>query len=275
MNETNTAVGLQGVKILLLGDSGTGKTHALRTLVDAGLEVFAIFTEPGMDVVADIPSSRLHWHYVSPSSVSWSEMQDSSKKLNTMAFDALAKMPHINRGSYAEYMRVQGICDNFIDQRTGQKFGSIDNFDTTRVVVFDSFSGLSAMAINLIAGSKPIKSPGDYGTAMDNLERFVVKVTQDLKCHVVLIGHKSRERDEQTGGTSLMLDTLGQKLAPKLTKYFTDIIDAQRSADKFTWSTITPNTVLKARNLPWRDNLPPSFKPIIDVWREKDRLARL
>lgn len=266
--------GLPGMKILLMGDSGTGKTHSIRTLVEAGLEVFAIFTEPGMDVLADIPSDKLHWNYVSPSSVSWGDMQESSKKLNTLAFDALAKLPHINRGNHAEYMAVQGICDNFIDQRTGKEYGSIDRFTTSQVVCLDSFSGLSYMAMNLVAGSKPIKSPGDYGTAMDNLERFTIKITQDVRCHVVMIGHKAREKDEQTGGLSMMIDTLGQKLAPKLTKYFTDIIDAQRSGGSFSWSTVTPGTVLKARNLPWKDGLPASFVPLVNNWREKDRLAR-
>ena len=266
--------GLPGMKILLMGDSGTGKTHSIRTLVDAGLEVFCIFTEPGMDILAEVPVEKLHWNYTSPSSVSWAEMQESSRKLNTMAFKALTELPHINRGSHAEYMTVQGVCDNYVDQRTGIEYGSIDKFGTDRVVVLDSFSGLSYMALNLITGSKPVKHVGEYGCAMDNLERFTIKLTQDIRCHAVIIGHKAKEKDDSTGGLSSMIDTIGAKLAPKLPKLFTDIIDTQRIGDRFSWSTTTPNTILKARNLPWANEIPPTFVPMLAKWRDRDRMAR-
>ena len=49
---------LPGFNVLLMGATGAGKTSSIRTLVeDCGLEVFAIFTEPGMDILADIPRS--------------------------------------------------------------------------------------------------------------------------------------------------------------------------------------------------------------------------
>jgi predicted ATPase len=43
---------------MLLGASGSGKTYSIRTLLDAGLEVFVLFTEPGMEVLADCPRLR-------------------------------------------------------------------------------------------------------------------------------------------------------------------------------------------------------------------------
>ena len=35
-----------GVNEMLVGATGSGKTYAIRTLVDAGLEVFVVATEP-------------------------------------------------------------------------------------------------------------------------------------------------------------------------------------------------------------------------------------
>lgn len=264
---------IPGVKVLLMGDAGTGKTHSLRTLVDAGLEVFAIFTEPGMDVVADIPSDKLHWNFVSPSTVSWAAMLDSARKINTVSFKMLAEMPHINRGEHAEFMTVVSTLANYVDQRTGTVFGPVDNLDQGQVLWIDSLSGLNTMAMNLVAGSKPVKSPGDYGVSMDNLENLLEKITQDLKCHVAIVAHLERESDEQTGGSSMMVSTIGKKLAPKIPKLFSDVIHAIRSERNFVWSTITPNTILKARNVPWADNLPPSFVPLINNWRAKNEKA--
>jgi Cdc6-like AAA superfamily ATPase len=265
---------IPGFKTLLIGDAGTGKTHSLRTLVEAGLKVYALFTEPGMEVVANVPSHSLKWVYISPSTVGWDAMAESATKLNTASFKMLADLPHINRGEHAEFIKVINTLANFKDERTGEEVGAVDNLDQSSVLWIDSLSGLNTMAMNLIAGSKPVKSPGDWGTAMDNLERLIQKLTQDLRCHVVIVGHLEREVDEMTGGSSMMVSTLGRKLAPKIPKLFSDVIHAKREGKEFTWSTVTPNTVLKARNLPWADKLPPSFVPLYQNWLERNNGAR-
>lgn len=273
MEDTKPAFNIPGFKILLMGDAGTGKTHSLRTLTDAGIEVFALFTEPGMDVVSDIPSSKLHWNYISPSSSSWEAMIDSAKKINTLSFEALTKLPHINRGQHSEFIKILSTLADFTDQRTGVNYGPVDNLDQTQCLWIDSLSGINTMAMNLVAGSKPMKSPADYGVAMDNLENLLEKFTNDLKCHVVITAHIERETDEMTGGSSLMVGTLGRKLAPKIPKLFSDVVHAKRIGKDFSWSTITPNAVLKVRNLPLDDKLPPSFGPVLDVWKAKNEIA--
>ena len=264
-----TTYTVPGFKTLLVGAVGTGKTHSLRTLVDAGLEVFAIFTEPGMEVVADIPSDKLHWRYLSPSTVSWDAMLDSAKKLNTMSFKSLTELPHINRGEHSEFMTLVSALANYTDDRTGKAYGPVDDFGTDKVLWIDSLSGINIMAMNLLAGSKPVKAPGDWGCAMDNLERLVQKLTTDLRCHVVLTAHLERETDELTGGSTLMVSTLGKKLAPKIPRFFSDVIHVKRTDKAFTWSTITANTDLKARNVAWADNLPPSFGPLVENWKKR------
>ena len=36
-----------GFNVLLMGPSGTGKTYSIKSLVETGLETFALFLEPG------------------------------------------------------------------------------------------------------------------------------------------------------------------------------------------------------------------------------------
>lgn len=270
MNTTTavSASSLPGVNEMLCGTSGSGKTHAIRTLVEAGLEVFVLFTEPGMEVLADIPKEKLHWHYIAPASPDFEDMISSATKINTMSFEAITKLPDINKRKYDEFIQVLVTLSNFKDDRTGASFGPVDSWDSSRVLVVDSLTGLSLMAMNLVTGSKPVKSLADWGVAIDNLERLITKLCVDTKCHFVLISHLERETDEVTGGTSLMASTLGRKLAPKLPRYFSDVIHVVRKADKFVWSTVTSNVDLKARNIALADNLPPSFVPIIANWRK-------
>lgn len=259
---------IPGVNVLLMGASGTGKTHSLRTLVDSGLEVFVLFTEPGMEVLADIPSDKLHWHYIPPSSPDWSDMIDSASKINKLSLKSLSEMSDINKSKYTEFLDVLGSLANFKDDRTGQTYGGVDSWGPERVIVVDSLSGLSIMAMNLIAGSKPVKSIADWGVSVDNLERLLTKLCVDTRCHFVLISHLERETDEVTGGTSLTASTLGRKLGPKLPRFFSDVIHVKRDGEKFNWSTATSNVDTKARNVKIAADLPPSFQPIIASWRK-------
>ena len=254
---------------MLVGATGTGKTHCLRTLVDMGLEVFVLFTEPGMEVLADIPSDKLHWHYIAPSTPDWSDMIDSATKINRMTLKSLSEMSDINKSKYTEFLDVLKCCNNFTDDRTGKEFGDISSWGPDRVFVVDSLSGLNIMAMNLVTGSKPVKSMADWGMSMDNLERLITKLCVDTKCHFVLTAHLEREADETTGGTTLMASTLGKKLAPKLPRFFSDVIHVRRDGAKFYWSTASINVDLKARNLPLADSLTPSFAPVIESWRKR------
>ncbi len=87
----------------------------------------------------------------------------------------------------------------------------------------------------------------------------------------MLTAHLERETDEVTGGVSLMASTLGKKLAPRLPRFFSDVIHAKRDGEKFSWSTASFNVDLKARNVPIADNLPPSFVPLLKQWKEKQK----
>lgn len=265
---THTITTLPGVNVLLMGASGTGKTHSIRTLVDAGLEVFVLFTEPGMEVLADVPSDKLHWHYIPPASPDWGDMIDSATKINKLSLKSLSEMSDINKAKYTGFLDVLVALSNFPDDRTGQKFGAVDTWDSSRVIVMDSLSGLSIMAMNLIAGSKPVKSIADWGVSVDNLERLTTKLCVDTKCHFVLIAHLERETDEVTGGSSLTASTLGRKLGPKLPRFFSDVVHVKRDGAKFAWSTSTQNVETKARNVAISADLSPSFVPIIASWRK-------
>jgi len=258
-----------GPKVMLVGGTGSGKTHSIRTLVEAGLEVFVLFTEPGMEVLADIPADKLHWHYLPPASPDWADMIDSAKKINTMSLKVLAGMEDINKRKYAGFLDMLTCLSNFHDDRTGKYFGAVDEFGENQALVIDSLSGVNILAMNLVTGSKPVKSMSDWGMAMDNLERFITKLTTDIPCPVVLIAHQERETDEVTGGTTIMASTLGKKLAPRIPRFFSDVIQVKKDGDKFTWSTMTHGMDLKSRNLPLADNIKPSFVPIIAAWKAK------
>lgn len=272
--EYNVPDTIPGINVMMLGGTGSGKTHAIRTLLDAGLEVFVLFTEPGMEVLSDTDPERLHWHYIPPASPDFADMIDSAKKINTMNLKMLSEMTDINKKKYTEFIDMLVALTDFPCDRTGKKYGSVDKWGSNRAFVLDSMSGLAIMAMNMVTGSKPVKSMADWGMSMDNLERFMTKCCVDTKCHFILTAHLERETDEVTGGTTLMASTLGKKLAPKLPRFFSDVIHVKREGTTWSWSTATSNVDLKARNLPIADKIGPSFVPLIENWAKRNAVPK-
>lgn len=259
---------LPGTNSLLCGGTGTGKTHALRTLIDCGITPFILFTEPGMRTVSDIGCDKLHYCYVKPATVSFLDLEANAKKIATMSFQGLTKLENMDKAKYQQFMQVLHVAHNFKCDRCHKEFGDVSTWNTDRAIALDSLSGLSRMAMDLVVGAKPVKNQGDWGVAMDNLERLLNKFTDDTQCHYVLISHLAREKDEITGSIINMPSTLGQKLAPKIPLGFDDVIMCKKNGTTFTWSTSDANTELKNRNLPLGEKQEPSFVPLIESWKK-------
>lgn len=259
---------IPGSKTLLSGGTGSGKTHSLRTLIDAGIQPFILFTEPGMRTVSDITCEQgLHYKYVPPARPSWNDMLENARKINTLSFKALTQMQDMNKQKYAQFLEVITTMNDFVCDRCGQHFGDVGTWQTDRALCLDSLSGVNIMAMDMVVGAKPVKAPGDWGVAMDNLERFINGLTTNTQCHFVMIAHLEREKDEVTGGIQLMASTLGQKLAPKIPRFFDDVVQCLNREGEFSWATAGINVDLKWRNLPGGKDLPPSFVPLIDSWK--------
>lgn len=255
----------KGTNTLLLGPTGTGKTYSLRTFLDAGVTPFILSTEPGIEsTLGDLPPETIHWHYIPPASVDWADLIDSAKKINTFDLKTLSGLSDINKRKYGQFMEVLAQCNNFHCQRCNQDFGDVSSWGPDRAFIVDSLSGLNIMAMNLVVGSKPVKAMADWGIAMDNLERLITKLTTDTSCYFVLTSHVERETDEITGGTSIMVSTLGRKLAPKLPRFFDDVVLCVKEGKDFSWSTTAHGVDLKNRNLPLSAKIPPTFKAIVE-----------
>ena len=264
---------LPGVNVLLEGPTGTGKTYALGTLADTGVDVFALFLESGMETFLgywtdrglDIPPN-VRWHVLSRAEESFETMAAAARAINTLDLASLSKLSDPNRAKHNQFVKLLEVLHDFPDDRTGQRFGDVHSWGPDRCLAVDSLSGLNPIALSLVVGGKPVKSQGDWGIAMDQIEKVVRQLTDGCKCHFILTSHVEREVDQVLGGVKLTVATLGVKLAPKIPPMFSDVILTSREGTKFYWSTANGQADLKTRNLPLQDHLDPSFKPIIAKW---------
>jgi hypothetical protein len=257
---------------------GSGKTDSIRTMIEAGLKVFCVFSEPGMEVLLDHNRGRkvytcaegLHWSYHPVASPSFRDLQEAADMLNKFDFEAVSKMPATKREKFRSFYDIMGAMANLTCDRCKQSFGAADALPYDQwCVVNDSLTSISKAALYLHIGAKPAVHKGEYGNCMFNIERYVDKFVNDMPCMGVMMAHIDKEPNEVTGGFENMVSTLGQKLAPKIPRPFSDVVLARREGSTFTWSTTTPNYRLKTRNFEFSDKIAPTFGPLIRTWKAK------
>lgn len=273
---------LPGLNCLLMGPAGTGKTHSVGTLVDLGVEVFYLALEPGTESLYGYWTDRglpvpanLRVHQLESPTASFAELLDSATKVNTLNLESLAKLSDPNRGKHNRFISLLTALNDFPDDRTGQKFGPVDKWDQSRVLVIDGLTGISDCAISLVIGGKAVKSMSDWGIAQDQVLRLIRQLAEGCKCHFVLLAHVERETDQILGGVKLMVSTLGKAIAPKLPAMFSDVILTVRTGDKWTWDTASAMADVKTRNLPIQANNPQNFEVIFSKWASRNSKSTL
>lgn len=266
---------LKGIKVLLQGPTGTGKTHIIGTLVDTGLEVFYLGIDSGMESLIGyyrdknkpIPAN-LHWRQMATADWSFQSMISAAENTLNMTYDALTRVNDNYKNQYNQFINLLRNLADFQDDRTGQRFGPVDKWGTDRVLVIDALTGINTCVMSMVVGTKPVVSPGEWQVGMQHVEKFLKKLV-DTKMHFILLAHIEREMDEVNGGTKITVSTLGRKLGPKISPMFGDVILTVREGAKWTWSTANSQADLKTRNLPVQDGIIPDLGQIVRKWESR------
>lgn len=279
MTDQPSSYSLPGFNVLLMGPAGTGKTYSIGTLVDLGVEVFYLSIEAGMESLLGywtdhkIPiPENLHWHKLAAPKANLTQMIANAKNINMLNLDSLAKMTDPEKSKHNQFVSLLEALNNFPDDRTGETYGPVNEWDQSHVLVIDGATGISQCAMALVVGGKAVRNQSDWGIAQDQVEKIIRMLCDNCPCHFVLLAHVERETDAILGGVKLMVSTLGKALAPKLPSMFSDVILAARSGDKWQWDTASALADVKTRNLPIRSDNPPTFKAIMDKWQSRNKV---
>lgn len=271
---------IPGVNVCLMGPSGTGKTYSIATAVEAGLDVFLLSLEPGLEALLaywtkqgkPIPPN-LHWHVIKGQENSFLDMAEMARRVNTSSLEVLAKAADPHRGNFTQMENVFRALSNFPDDRTGNFFGSVAAWGTGYMLVLDGLTNLGRAAMSMVVGGKSLRNISDWGIAADFVEKTLRKLCDDCLCHFTLIAHVEREVDPVLGGSKLMVATLGKALPPKIPAMFSDVILAVRDGDTWFWDTMNSQADLKTRNLTYSSKLAPDFGAILAQWRKNNAAA--
>lgn len=269
--------------VLLQGASGAGKSHSQWTWLKAGKEVFVVGTEP--DFISSVieacqknnqPIDKLHWHECLPATDGWDALIEMTNKIGTMDFQQLSAIKGIGKDkTRLPANNLLSTLQNFICDKDGKDYGCFTDWDDSRVFVLDSLSGLSTIAWYLTVGHKPTGAPGEWNIAMNFVETLLMKINSDRGCYFVLTAHIEKELEEITGVNRVMTSTLGRKLAPKIPRFFSEVVWAKRRKEnpQFIWSTIDDTADLKNRSLPVKGDIAPDFSLVVQSYDARKKLV--
>ena len=198
--------------MLLIGDSGSGKTGALTSLVEAGYRLRVLDFDNGLDsLVAQI-------HQRCPEKVSNVEfftLRDKYKGSPTGPI--LDGMP-------TAFTKGIQLLDRWKDGDLD--LGKPSEWGEDDVVVIDSLTFLSEAAFNWAQAMNPSAKDRRqiYGAAQEAVENVISLLTgSNMKPNVVVIAHV-KYMDRPDGTQKGYPTSIGNALSPKIPAYFNNVV---------------------------------------------------
>lgn len=209
-------------KILYIGDSGTGKTGSLVSLVADGYKLKIIDFDNGLDILRQ---------YV---------QKECPQYLKNIEYETYRDMYVASQSGPV----IRGTPKAFTEAlKKVTEWSAIE--DDRTVLVIDPLTGMGraalAMATAMNPGAKDRRQI--YGMAQDACEKFIDQVTGDnLKMNLIVISHVKYDESD-AGITKGYPSVVGSALNPVIARYFNTLILAESSG-------VGKNTRRKIKTLP-------------------------
>lgn len=200
------------IKMLYMGDTGTGKTGALASLANAGYKLHILDYDNGLDILSTA---------VKPEFLKNIEYETLTEKKKAVGGTVLIQ------GTPKSFARGLALLTEWSGKYTSKE----------DIIVIDSLTFMSDAALeHVLAGAGHTgRQPEiqEWGLAMSLIEDVLsILYSDDLKCNVIVNSHIKYIQDEGSGMVKAQINTLGSKLPPKVGRYFNHLIMGQMVGTK-------------------------------------------
>jgi hypothetical protein len=234
-------------KLLLIGDSGSGKTGALAALANAGYNLRIQDYDAGCDVLRHFVKKQFHKNVEIVTLVDRIKGHKGRAKPKGIPEAAERGLDLLDKWKYKD-----PVTSKTID------FGSIYDWGPKEVIVIDSLTmmGEAAFRRHLAVNGRTNenKRQSDWGAAQDIQEGMLQILWSDyVKCNVICTAHiKFIPEDDEVEGspTHGYPSALGKALPPKVPRYFNSMLKVTtrgsgKSVKRFIRTTSEGATQLK------------------------------
>jgi hypothetical protein len=208
------------VKLIYLGDSGTGKTGSLVSLVKAGYKLRILDFDGNLAVL------RSYINHECPEkidNVDAETVQDTVVSLQGVKNgNALSIIPAFASQSKA-FPQALKLATKWSDDTTPSEWG------TDTIFVIDSLTRMGDFAYNWAQGLNPSAAEPRtwYFAAQQAVEAFLAKITsKDFNANVIVITHVNY-REMKDGTMKGWPSAIGSALGPSIPTYFPNMVLAE------------------------------------------------
>ena len=197
-------------KLLLVGDSGSGKTASLAQLANAGYNLRILDYDDGLAILPEFLTA------------------DAVDRVSYVTLkDPIGKADSFRRGV--------NLISNWKDE--GEDFGPVSKWTSKDVLVIDSLTLMGEAALSgalVFNNKKPTDqaSQPEWGTAARDVQHIVQYITgTEAPCNVVVTTHM-QYMEGDLGVSKAYPTSVGSKLSTKLGRYFNCVcrIDTRSSS---------------------------------------------
>lgn len=202
-------------KIILIGESGAGKSGSVASLIAAGYKVRILDTDNGAKTIRPLLLDSEHYPYakymashgIDPRKTVSRILVSTNMKLQTVmkkVGDKVVQEKLLAPADGRAWMRIIDALENWKDGEN--TYGHISTWDRDTVLVLDSFTTISRQAyyfLQAFNGRLGASEDGrthqrDVGGAQSQLRRLLEMIYDPtIKCNIILICHINRIDDSR------------------------------------------------------------------------------
>lgn len=230
-------------KMILIGESGVGKTGSLVSLVKAGFKLRVLDLDNGLDILANLVKDQC------PDKIDSVEFITVTDKFKNVGGKAVP----VNSDVWPRVIKYMDNWTNEAETKKGRdaegkainipiKKGDPDYFNLGKpaewgpeaVLVIDSFTLLNSAAMRYILRlngrpAGPIYE-SDWGEAQTLVENFLAFVYDEaFQTNVIVIAHVQPRVEKDGTVVGIFPAALGKALPPKVGRYFNAMLEVRRS----------------------------------------------
>lgn len=233
-------------KMLLIGDSGSGKTGALASLAHAGYNLRIYDLDNGMDAFINelmdpkTPYDKDAWKRV--------KYQTLTEKPAGITATVTALVPK----AATVWTRLCSQLDHW--KTPSEDLGTLDKWGDTDVLVIDSMTLAGIAAYNFAAvqnsGNRNIDGRMIYFHAQTYMEKLaLVLFSDEVKCNVIVTSHISFiGGDDGIGAIHGYPTTIGRALSAKIGRYFNTVLMVKSDEQKKRKIYTVPTSRVELKN---------------------------